>query len=83
MSQTEPEVGVGWLAVDVAGRTIGRVEAVFVDYLLVRTAALLPVDLYVPRPAIIVSDGRVILDAPSAREAYRRWHRPLRAAPHD
>jgi hypothetical protein len=83
MSQTEPEIAVGWQAVDVAGRTIGRVEAVFVDYVLVRTAALLPVDLYVPRPAISVSDGDVILDAPNAREAYRRWHRPLRAAPHD
>ena len=31
------------------GRRIGTVDAVFADYLLVRTASLLPVDLYVPR----------------------------------
>ena len=35
---------------------IGRVDAVFVDYLLVRTSGLLPVDLYVPRPEVTV-DG--------------------------
>ena len=41
------------------GRRIGTVDAVFADYLLVRTAGLLPVDLYVPRPG---ADGRVQVD---------------------
>ncbi len=66
------------------GERIGRVEAAFADYLLVRTAGLVPVDLYVPRPdvsgdacagAVSVACGR--------REAYARWHRPLRRAPHE
>jgi hypothetical protein len=79
----EPAIPRGWPAVDTHGRVIGTVDAVFVDYLLVRTAGLLPVDLYVPRPSVAVADGRVILDASSREDAYRRWHRPLRAAPHD
>jgi hypothetical protein len=82
---TQPEVPIspGWPAVDTHGRVIGTVDAVFVDYLLVRTAGLLPVDLYVPRPSVSVADGQVILDVQSREDAYRRWHRPLRAAPHD
>jgi len=66
------------------GTRIGRVEAAFVDYLLVRTASLLPVDLYVPRPAI-ESDPETghLTVACSRREAYVRWHRPLRRAPHE
>ncbi len=64
------------------GRPIGRIESVFVDYVLVRTRSLLPVDLYVPRPALRIEDGRVTVDA-DARDAYRRWHRPLKSAPHD
>ena len=35
---------------------IGTVDAVFADYLLVRTAGLLPVDLYVPRTAVTEDD---------------------------
>lgn len=62
---------------------IGRVDAIFADYLLVRTPGLLPVDLYVPRPDVTVSaDGSLALDA-DAETAYERWHRPLRRAPHD
>ena len=64
------------------GRRIGRVDAVFVDYLLVRTGLILPVDLYVPRDAVSNANGalRVELDR---RAAYEAWHRPLKRAPHD
>ena len=62
------------------GRRIGTVDAAFADYLLVRTRGLMPVDLYVPRDALTGTDPpRVECDA---REAYRRWHRPLKRAPH-
>ena len=63
-------------------RRIGTVDAVFVDYLLVRTAGLLPVDLYVPRPETTTVGSSVIVEA-DAREAYERWHRPLKRAPHE
>jgi len=60
---------------------IGTVDAVFADYLLVRTAGLLPVDLYVPRPEVTVGpDGLRVDESPA--EAYERWHRPLKRAPH-
>jgi hypothetical protein len=59
------------------------VDAVFADYLLVRTTGLLPVDLYVPRDQVThAAEDRLTVDADS-REAYRAWHRPLRKAPHD
>jgi hypothetical protein len=63
------------------GRRLGRVDAVFADYLLVRSGRILPVDLYVPRDAVSRVDGalRVELDR---RAAYDAWHRPLRRAPH-
>lgn len=64
------------------GTRIGRVDAVFADYLLVRTAGLLPVDLYVPRPEISDEGGRLTV-ACGRDEAYERWHRPLKRAPHD
>lgn len=64
------------------GRRIGTIDAVFADYLLVRTRGLLPVDLYVPRSETTVDDGRVRVDV-SGREAYARWHRPLKQAPHE
>ena len=63
------------------GRRIGTVDAVFADYLLVRTAGLLPIDLYVPRPDTTLEDDAVRVDA-DASEAYARWHRPLKRAPH-
>jgi hypothetical protein len=66
-----------------AGARIGTVDAVFADYLLVRTSGLLPVDLYIPLPAVMPDDqGRPVVDA-SADEAYEAWHRPLKRAPHD
>jgi hypothetical protein len=58
------------------------VDAVFADYLLVRTAGLLPVDLYVPRPEVTVVAGRPTVSI-GPDEAYARWHRPLKRAPHD
>ena len=64
------------------GARIGTVDAVFADYLLVRTRGLLPVDLYVPRFEASATDGTVRVDC-TAREAYERWHRPLTRAPHD
>jgi hypothetical protein len=64
------------------GRRIGVVDAVFADYLLVRTAGLLPVDLYVPRPEVTVEGNRLTVDC-GRDEAYARWHRPLKRAPHD
>ena len=64
------------------GRRIGTVDAVFADYLLVRTAGLLPVDLYVPRPETR-TDGAAVMVEADAREAYERWHRPLKRAPHE
>ncbi|MGH2418029.1 MAG: hypothetical protein ACRDFY_06820 [Candidatus Limnocylindria bacterium] len=62
------------------GRRIGTVDAVFADYLLVRTASLLPVDLYVPRSEVSTANGLTVDCSP--REAYERWHRPLKRAPH-
>jgi len=83
---TEEEPGVqakpGDRLIGGRGRPIGRVDAVFADYLLVRSGILLPVDLYVPRDAVS-RDGdklRVDLDRSAAYEA---WHRPLKRAPHD
>ena len=64
-----------------SGRRIGIVDAVFADYLLVRTASLLPVDLYVPRLAVSTEGGLRVDCSPA--EAYERWHRPLKRAPHD
>lgn len=72
---------VGKRLVGRGGARIGTVDAAFADYLLVRTSGLLPIDLYVPRPEVAVSDGVLRVDC-SAREAYERWHRPLKRAPH-
>ena len=74
-----PQVGARLLGR--GGRRIGVVDAVFADYLLVRTAGLVPVDLYVPRPEVVEEGGAFRVEA-SPREAYDRWHRPLKRAPH-
>ena len=63
-------------------RRIGTVDAVFADYLLVRTAGLLPVDLYIPRTDVTVAPDGPHVDV-DRDDAYRRWHRPLKQAPHD
>ena len=77
------EPGVGDRLLDPGGRTIGRVDAVFADYLLVRTSGLLPVDLYVPRPEVTSDDRGRLVAKLSPTEAYEAWHRPLKRAPHD
>jgi hypothetical protein len=75
----------GWTLVDQEERPIGVVDAVFADYLLVRTRGFLPVDLYVPRTAVTPGERleTLVAEAADADEAYRSWHRPLKAAPHD
>lgn len=65
------------------GRAIGRVDAVFADYLLVRTRSLLPVDLYVPRNAVSLDARGRLAVAVDRRAAYVAWHRPLKRAPHE
>lgn len=78
----KPEpIAIGSRLLGKGGARIGTVDAVFADYLLVRTRGLLPVDLYVPRNEIIDS-GRLEVECTPA-EAYRRWHRPLKRAPHE
>jgi hypothetical protein len=80
MTGTEPRIGSRVIGARRA--RIGRVDAVFADYLLVRTRGLLPVDLYVPRTEVTVAaDGTLAVEADPAT-AYERWHRPLRRAPH-
>ena len=81
-SESTPAPNVGRALVASDGRRIGTVDAVFADYLLVRTPGLLPVDLYVPRPEISADDAELRVDC-DPDEAYARWHRPLRRAPHD
>jgi len=79
-SDTIPRVGSALRGA--GGRRIGTIDAVFADYLLVRTAGALPVDLYVPRPAVSTDGDRLTVDC-GPDEAYERWHRPLKQAPHD
>ena len=64
-------------------RQLGTVDAVFADYLLVRTPGLLPVDLYVPRPDVARDEAGRLSVGLSAEEAYAAWHRPLHQAPHE
>ena len=63
-------------------RRIGRVDAVFADYLLVRSGWILPVDLYVPRSAV-TREGSSLSVEVDRRGAYDAWHRPLKRAPHE
>jgi hypothetical protein len=79
-SERPPGPAAGAALLGANGR-IGTVDAVFADYLLVRTRGLMPVDLYVPRSDVADADGRLRVDC-DASEAYRRWHRPLKRAPH-
>ena len=79
---TDGAVARGTRVVGRRNARIGVVDAGFVDYLLVRTSGLLPVDLYIPRTEISEDGDRLRVDA-SPDEAYARWHRPLKRAPHD
>jgi hypothetical protein len=75
-------IEAGMTLADGSGRRIGTIDAVFVDYLLVRTAALVPVDVYVPITETSVhSDDELRVTVPRD-EAIERWHRPLKRAPH-
>jgi hypothetical protein len=76
------EVKAGDRLLGPRGRRIGRVDAVFADYLLVRTGLILPVDLYVPRDALSRSDGKLRVEL-DRKAAYEAWHRPLKRAPHE
>jgi hypothetical protein len=69
--------------IDPDGRSIGRVDAVYADYLLVRTRGLMPVDLFVPRMGVSRIDGDRLRVEMKASETYDAWHRPLKRAPHD
>lgn len=80
-TEEQPSIAVGSVVLGQGGRRVGTVDAVFVDYLLVRTKGILPVDLYIPRTHVSVGDGSVRVEC-TAREAYDRWHRPLKRAPH-
>ena len=80
MTDSQPRVGAR--LVGARNARIGTVDAVFADYLLVRTTGLLPVDLYVPRNEVSDEDGRLRIETDAAT-AYERWHRPLKRAPHD
>lgn len=80
-TESSPEIAVGAVLAGERGRRIGTVDAVFADYLLVRTSGLLPVDLYVPRGEVRVGADRLWVEC-SPNEAYASWHRPLKRAPH-
>jgi len=75
------DIGVGSSLRGRDGRRIGTVDATFADYLLVRTAGLLPIDLYVPRVdvTLVAHQPTVGVDR---EEAHQQWHRPLKRAPH-
>jgi len=81
ITTTTPRRGQKLLAAD--GRRIGTVDAVFADYLLVRTGGLLPVDLYVPRNEVSADANGRLRVGKSSHDAYHAWHRPLKRAPHD
>ena len=78
--ERQGEIERGARLVGSGGRRIGTVDATFADYLLVRTRGLIPVDLYVPRDALVEASPPRVDCTP--QEAYRRWHRPLKRAPH-
>jgi hypothetical protein len=75
------DIKMGERLVGARRRRIGRVEAVFADYLLVRSGWILPVDLYVPRDAVSRENGALRVEL-GRRAAYEAWHRPLKRAPH-
>jgi hypothetical protein len=79
--QATVDVKVGERLVGARRRRIGRIEAVFADYLLVRSGWILPLDLYVPRDAVSRENGSLRVEL-GRRAAYEAWHRPLKRAPH-
>jgi hypothetical protein len=81
MSASEPRRGTRVLGT--GSRRIGTVDAVFADYVLLRTPGILPVDLYVPRAELTLAEDGSLRVETDADTAYERWHRPLKRAPHD
>ena len=82
MSQAGQAYRRGMVVRGPGGQRIGSVDAVFADYLLVRTTGLLPVDLYVPITELAADEhGQPHVDR-GRSEAYAAWHRPLKQAPH-
>ena len=79
----QPQPTRGQKLFGAGGHRIGSVDAVFADYLLIRTSGLLPVDLYVPRAEVSVADGGRLSVSASRDEAYEAWHRPLKRVSHD
>ena len=82
MSDLSEQIAPGWVVQGRHGR-IGTVDAVFADYLLVRTGGLVPIDLYVPRRELSIEGSQRLRVAADEADARARWGRPLRAAPHD
>lgn len=79
---SEVEVVRGQKLYGAGGERIGTVDAVFADYLLVRTSGLPPVDLYVPRTQVTADDGGRIAVQVGRADAYEAWHRPLKKVEH-
>lgn len=79
---SEGRITLGVHLIGTGNVRIGIVDAVFADYLLVRTPGPMPVDLYVPRPDVTVGTDHLYVTS-SRSDAYARWHRPLKRAPHD
>ncbi len=80
MVEPQSQIERGGRLLGSGGARIGTIDATFADYLLVRTRGLVPVDLYVPRDALVDASPPRVDCTP--KEAYRRWHRPLKRAPH-
>lgn len=83
MSERANEPRRGQRLYGASGRAIGTVDAVFADYLLVRTGGLLPVDLYVPRVEVGTDDAGRLAVSQTPDAAYEAWHRPLKRVAHD
>ena len=78
----DPRIEPGYTVLDRDDEEIGRVDAVFADYLLVR-AGFPPVDVHVPTASLVsTEDETVRIDA--TRDDVRRgiWDRPP-VRPHD
>jgi hypothetical protein len=80
--RAEPAVERGAPILDVRGRRLGTVDATFVDYVLVRTPGLMPIDLYIPTAELTSGESAPHAVSVTRDEAMERWHRPLKRAPH-
>ena len=78
----EPRIEPGFTATDRSGAEIGRVDAVFADYLLVR-AGFPPVDVHVPTAALTSVEGATVrIDVSTDDVRAGIWDRPP-MRPHD